>query len=561
MKQRSLLFMLLIALCLPMSAQQKVRQYFTVTDGSFNVNNWGDSNTSNPLTNSFTIGKEFDSVAWNLGGMDFTAYDKLYLRFVCSGNNCQFRIFDTTGGVEYYEDIQENPDEEVELSWTLSGSDADEFPRMDNSGDVDMTKVNQIAFWNYWNTGKDYDENGDSIFDPSCTITIKEMYLERTLANGEKDYVELTKEPFAFTDANFQAEDPTYVRSSIDATGNLNIKENQAGGLYNENGMDWSAYKYLVVVPQKPFVDGDDAIKYTIADVDGNEYEGGNFRYAFWNTPCVGIMNLSTMLATTADDDHNVPDEFAFDAVQSLNFSLWGGVKEINYGISAIYLSNTMPAGGGGGDNAYNTANKVISNSAADVTSTICLPFAAAICGAKVYEPTGVDDPQNPSELYCKQVYGVLTAGKPYIIVSNSAKNILAYTAGANQVAEPVDGGMLKADNFNGNEVAAGENYAVLNANGEFEAVTDDNAEDIAIMNANTAYLNGKVLTQGQDEGGLVIPLVGLTAATDGIKTISTEKVSTKLNDGRIYTLSGMQVKAATQPGIYIKNSRKFIVK
>ena len=36
---------------------------------------------------------------------------------------------------------------------------------------------------------------------------------------------------------------------------------------------------------------------------------------------------------------------------------------------------------------------------------------------------------------------------------------------------------------------------------------------------------------------------------------------STKLNDGKYYTLSGQQVEKPTAGGIYIHNGRKFVVK
>lgn len=46
---------------------------------------------------------------------------------------------------------------------------------------------------------------------------------------------------------------------------------------------------------------------------------------------------------------------------------------------------------------------------------------------------------------------------------------------------------------------------------------------------------------------------------TTGINEVV--NLSTKLNDGKYYTLSGQQVEKPTAGGIYIHNGRKFVVK
>ena len=47
--------------------------------------------------------------------------------------------------------------------------------------------------------------------------------------------------------------------------------------------------------------------------------------------------------------------------------------------------------------------------------------------------------------------------------------------------------------------------------------------------------------------------------STTGINEVVNQ--STKLNDGKYYTLSGQQVEKPTAGGIYIHNGRKFVVK
>lgn len=103
MKCKFLLFATALTLSMGAQAQnQKVQQFFRVSDPTFNVNDWGDDNSSNVRTNSFTIGSNFGAVAWNFGGnfwdkqgLDLSKYDKLVIRLKSVvGNSVQFRIFD-----------------------------------------------------------------------------------------------------------------------------------------------------------------------------------------------------------------------------------------------------------------------------------------------------------------------------------------------------------------------------------------------------------------------------------------------------------------------------------
>lgn len=57
----------------------------------------------------------------------------------------------------------------------------------------------------------------------------------------------------------------------------------------------------------------------------------------------------------------------------------------------------------------------------------------------------------------------------------------------------------------------------------------------------------------------LLFDFANVGSGTTGINEVVNQ--STKLNDGKYYTLSGQQVEKPTAGGIYIHNGRKFVVK
>lgn len=548
MKRIALLSAALLTLALNAPAQQKVQKMFKVSDASFNVNYWNNEdnpNSSNPVDNSFYIGGEFCAVSWDFdggawwdanAGLDISGYDKLVIRVKsCVGNNLQFRIFDyngRNGGTEYKmpDDIVES-DEEIEYEIPLNDPDMP-LTQVSSGEELDLTKIHNFVFWNYWDTnGSKATDSTRADYDPTwvdpypgadVTVTFSAFYLERTLANGEKDYVDLLADnKMQFTDEGFQNDDSTYTESYIDKAGFLHMQENaEAGFFFDEQPQDWSKYKYLVVVPQKPYSDGDNVIRYVLTDADDNAYDGGTLRYGFYNRARAAVQDLTNITNETMDDDVKL-ENFDPSAIASLKFALWGGVNTWDWGLAAVWLSNTAPTYSTAfGDGTDNTGDFVLENSAENTVTTICLPFAAALCGAQVYTVAGIDDPANPSELYAAPYYGILEAGKPYIIRTNSARNVTAFQAGANEVAEPVANGALAADNFNTYYVEAGKNYLVLNEDGDtFVGVTDDDVR----VNSNTAYIDCSKLTKAEEqEDGLVFSVTGATAITDGIATVNT---------------------------------------
>lgn len=576
--------MLSLSLPFTASAQEKVHKLFKVTDAVFNVGYFegAASNSSNPVSNSFTIGSEFGAVSWDFNGgawwsadagLDISGFDKLVIRVKsCVGNNVQFRIFDYNGhnGKSEYQmpdDIVES-DEEIEYEVDLTEPDLLEYAK--GGGSLDLTKIHNFVFWDYWdvNSGKSNPESED--YDPDwvdeypgaeATVTISAMYLERTLKSGEKDYVNLlATNKIGFSDEWYAAEDPAYEPSSIDNTGTLHVKENAEAGLFfDDEPADWSKYKYLVVVPQKPYEEGASVIRYLLTDYDDNVLDASSFRYGFYNRARAAVQDL-TAVTSTLDDNGETIDAFDVSQMSSLKFSLFGGVGTWDYGIAGMWLSNTPPVYSTSfGEGTDNTGNYVIENTAENTVMTICLPFASALCGAQVYTVTGIDDPENPSELYAAPYYGILEAGKPYIIRTNSSRNVTAFQAGSDEIAAPVANGALVADAFNTYYVGGGKNFLVLNEDGDtFEAVDDD---DEIRVNSNTAYVDCSKLAQAEEqENGLVFSVSGAKPfSPTGIANVKTEG-SVKKADNAIYDLSGRRISKPAK-GVYIQNGKKFIVK
>lgn len=486
------------------------------------------------------------------------------------GNNVQFRIYDYDGvngnGEEYTmpDDIVEM-DDEVEYEVPLTNGLEDNKGRT-----LDLSCIKRFTFWNYWDVNGDKTNPDNENYDPDyvdehpgadATITISAMYLERTLANGEKDYYDLMgagEKKMQFTD-DFLADEggtPSY----MDNAGVIHMNENAEGGyFFDEEPADWSQYKYLCIVPQKPYNEGDQTIRYLLTDQDDNVFDSGSLRYGFWNRPRAAVQDLTTITSTTMDDD-KLLENFNTKHISSLKWSLWGGVSAWEHGVAAVWLSNTCPSYSTGfGDGTDNTGDYIIENASENTVMTICLPFASALCGAQVYDVAGVDDPANPTELYAAPHTGILQAGKPYIIRTNSSRNVTAFRAGANEVAAPEENGALTAGSFQTYYVEAGKNYLVLNEDGDtFEAVVGDDIR----LNSNTAYIDCSKMGKAEEQqNGLVFALKDVKPFTPtGIKQVSNAAIKTARTDNAIYDLQGRKVKTPTK-GIYIQNGKKIVIK
>lgn len=78
-------------------------------------------------------------------------------------------------------------------------------------------------------------------------------------------------------------------------------------------------------------------------------------------------------------------------------------------------------------------------------------------------------------------------------------------------------------------------------------------------MNLGVSYNDFNPTTQAKKVPGVIFDFANVGSGTTGINEVVNQ--STKLNDGKYYTLSGQQVEKPTAGGIYIHNGRKFVVK
>ena len=78
-------------------------------------------------------------------------------------------------------------------------------------------------------------------------------------------------------------------------------------------------------------------------------------------------------------------------------------------------------------------------------------------------------------------------------------------------------------------------------------------------MNLGVSYNDFDLTTGAKKVPGVIFDFANVGSGTTGINEVVNQ--STKLNDGKYYTLSGQQVEKPTAGGIYIHNGRKFVVK
>ena len=94
-------------------------------------------------------------------------------------------------------------------------------------------------------------------------------------------------------------------------------------------------------------------------------------------------------------------------------------------------------------------------------------------------------------------------------------------------------------------------------SNSAYLPVSEDTAKE---MNLGVSYDDFDHNTTGVKKApALLFDFANVGSGTTGINEVVNQ--STKLNDGKYYTLSGQQVEKPTAGGIYIHNGRKFVVK
>lgn len=324
-----------------------------------------------------------------------------------------------------------------------------------------------------------------------------------------------------------------------------------------------SSYKYLVIVPRKPFRDGIDiAVNYGFidgADTPNNIwYEG----YTGYNTFREFTYNLTANAVYYNCEEKSKKDFKTTTSSTTIDLSKLKTIyftsgAQGDYEISSIFLTSNKPSY----NNVWNLAYWQYEDYRRAITTentygTVCLPYAASICGAYAYEVAGVDKSTSPTKLYLKEVTGLLKAGTPYIFKTNTALDasdvnkggyVTFLRASTNAETAPVAATGL-VGSFEDNKSVPDDCYILTNntwAKGKSN-----------VIDANRAYLNltGLTVITGGAASYTAVDLTG--GVVTGINAVKSDKTDSKT----VYNLNGMSVSNPTK-GLYIENGKKVIIK
>lgn len=560
------------------SAQQTIQRYLRLTDGNFNPNNWG-TNAVTPIDRSIRITDHYNSVAWNYTTpIDLSVYDKVHVSLADvqyvpaasdgilgtddNGMTCVvFRIVDNNNK-EYSHRIYRN-----ELGADGFDIDVSQPLYTEQDEEIDRSQVKAFVLWTY----------------DGCNITFNSISMTRKLAAGEEDYCTT---PFVMTNEamNYKSEDGTVLNDST-WYANLYAKEGSEsfiGWDWSAQPKDFSAYNYLVVVPkyansvEEPATASNvNLTQYRMEDASGNMLESQQFRHAPYNYPRAIVIDLKnfkeTYRAGEGTDDQPLLADYDVSKIAKFYFAnMWGGDKETGYGFSAIYLSNTAPTWSG---EAWGSAQtladyvRTINDADANLYTTICLPYAAAVTNADAYTVKGIDETR--CQVVLTPYTGILKAGVPYVLKTLSAQTVTFYRAGANEVLEgsAANGltGQLEAkvwgEGTQSGELADPQVYLYDEAKEKWVAATDDGSHDF--IEGNYAYLDANTLPRvnaTDDDIAMDIEIDDATAfnGPTGIKELNGDE--TKTVRQATYNLAGQRV-SDNYKGVVIKNGKKYINK
>lgn len=530
------------------NAQTTVRRYLRVSDNSLDLLLFGDANSRNLADNSISLGDSWCAAGWNFESapLDLTKYDKLVVKLkdVTSdtyevgedgGSAVEFRLFDSgywDGAASVFcHRVMAN---QMEFEFELGNNEL----YKENDEPLNLSHVTIACFW---------------CFSP-CTIFIDEIYLEKTLAAGEKEY---DVDPFAMTEEGVNYKSDDIFVDETNWTLPIYGAESFAGWQWN-TPQDWSAYRYLVIVPQVPFAStspvGTKPFQFNLSD-GTYKFSNAELRHFFYNRQRAMVIDLSNM-GQYFDTDAEGETQVALTDFNVKNISaLWANVAlgdgtEVDLGISAIYLTNTAPTWcGGNWLECSNIGDYVLSNDAPDQYATICLPFNAAVCGAAAYSIKGAD--KDAGKLVLERKTGILEAGVPYILKTNCAANITFYRAGDSEAGDGSENGALQGVLLRKKFAESDGSKAVLNDEGVWVAVESD-----AIVPANGAYiditkLTAVTATDTDETMPITADLSDVQAGIGSIKMDNSDNATT-------YTLSGMKAGCNTK-GIHISKNKKII--
>ena len=175
----------------------------------------------------------------------------------------------------------------------------------------------------------------------------------------------------------------------------------------------------------------------------------------------------------------------------------------------------------------------------------------------------------------------LITYNTLVIPLEEATNKDLVYTGGDNRLLPLIEAQVVptkKGDNYNylfgfyrANKVSDNPIYKdndfllgfwISNGTGAFynnSAYLPIDEVTAAKMKLGVSYNDFDHTTGAKKVPGVIFDFANVGSGTTGINEVVNQ--STKLNDGKYYTLSGQQVEKPTAGGIYIHNGRKFVVK
>ena len=320
---------------------------------------------------------------------------------------------------------------------------------------------------------------------------------------------------------------------------NLNIKWNRPAGTwtvrfyiytYSQNGNDPS-FRYFYTISENRDLELRDFGDVVYKSETRNILKRGGYRYfrtwsdkTAWKRP----ENVDVFIVSKTPADETSNGGFELTKINSFNPS--EEVIPANTGVILALKANTEVPGA-----VFHTRKSLITY------NTLVIPLEEAT--DKDLEYTGGNNHLLP--LIEAQV----------VPTYNKDKGEYNYLFGfyrANKVSDNPD--------YKDNDFLLG--FWISNGKGAFysnSAYLPIDAATANKMNLGVSYNDFDLTTGAKKVPGVLFDFANVGSGTTGINVVVNQ--STKLNDGKYYTLSGQQVEKPTAGGIYIHNGRKFVVK
>ena len=236
------------------------------------------------------------------------------------------------------------------------------------------------------------------------------------------------------------------------------------GGWRFDEPVDISDWDYLMIMTS--ITAADDSHSVVITDANNKEIRGEGYIGSEAGTGGKMWLDQWNNQNAIRISINYLKNELGLDVtrIKSLEFKKWGA-ENVPVGVSCAYLTdynNTKVNGG------YASGDVVREYSTAGKFGTICLPYRAAVAGARIYKIVGA----NSSAIGLDPVEGLLEPGTPYIYIgtdthgqNNEGKvcNVNFFRADLSQydVTAPIDANGL-VGTFTGTTVPQGDDILVL---------------------------------------------------------------------------------------------------